>query len=390
MFKAKYQLIILGDSDNVYKNLIISTFLERINQVGVSKEMIEILTLSSIENYISKNPTTCLFFGNGINISNQEIEVLNILIKDAVFIVPLVKELDQYQSLTPPILEKINGTQLSSNNDIEIIVSILLEGFELLRKSRRIFVSYKRSESSKIALQLYQYLDSKGFNVFLDTHDLRPGAIFQDELWHQMVDTDIVVLLNTPNFFDSHWTSEEFSQANAMNINILQIIWPRTSRKRHSELCIPEYLNTSDFYLRSSNKLKSKTLIKLGSKIESLRARSLASRQDNIIQEFIRASHEQNINATLQSNKMIEVTETKNGDKFLIIPAIGVPQSLSYNQVDDIIQKTQKEKYKPILLYDHRNILKSWIIHLDYLDKHLPTKGAKISEIEKWLKTNCL
>src|SRR3546814_4229054 len=45
----------------------------------------------------------------------------------------------------------------------------------LFRSQRRVFVSYRRVESRAAALQLHDLLASRGFDVFLDTRDIRPG-----------------------------------------------------------------------------------------------------------------------------------------------------------------------------------------------------------------------
>jgi hypothetical protein len=43
------------------------------------------------------------------------------------------------------------------------------------------------------------------------------GVDFQSTLWHRMADSDVVILLDTPDFRTSHWTQRELSQANTTN-----------------------------------------------------------------------------------------------------------------------------------------------------------------------------
>ena len=58
---------------------------------------------------------------------------------------------------------------------------------------------------------------------------MRPGEPFRDVLWHRLADTEVIVLLDSPQFLDSRWTEEELSNANFTNVQILQLIWPSHS-----------------------------------------------------------------------------------------------------------------------------------------------------------------
>lgn len=331
----------------------------------------------------------CLYFGDpGGNFKN--VDLLNTLINDASLILPITNDLTQFKQTIPKLLETINGFELSSDENIESLVGVIMEGLGLLRNTRRIFISYKRDESSKVAIQLFEGLEKNGFDVFLDTHSVRPGEPFQEELWHRMADTDIVVLLNTPGFLKSEWTAKELAKANAMMIGILQLIWPTHNQEREAELSIPFQLQDADFgnnHFTDANSFLTNTVIeKIVKQAESLRARSLAARQDNIVTEFISAAKKTGVPAILHPEKIITLTKF-SGQAYVMIPTVGVPQAFRYNQAEDVAKKIAAIKDPQIyLLYDHINIRNKWLEHLDWLDKHLPIKTIKIFDAEKWLK----
>ena len=216
-----------------------------------------------------------------------------------------------------------------------------------LRISRRIFISYKRDESSPVAIQLFEQLEKSGFDVFLDTHSVRPSEPFQDELWHRLADTDVVVLLNTPGFLKSNWTTQELAKANAMSIGILQLIWPSHKMERDAELSIPLYLTDDDFgnpkFKDEKSYLTDGIISKIVSQVESLRSRCLASRQDNLISEFISYANKLGKNASLQPERFITV-KTSSGNEIEIIPTVGVPQAFTYNQSEELINKIASKK----------------------------------------------
>ena len=387
--KTNYQLIILGSKIDLIKK-IIDVFNLRISEMGINYNSISIINNTNFDKLYKGNaPSFCLYFGDN-NGEYQDTDFLKIILKDATLILPIVSDLKQFDKQIPEILRGINGFELSPNLGIEKLISSILEGLSLLRLSRRIFISYKRDESSLVAIQLFEKLERAGFDVFLDTHSIRPGELFQDELWHRMADTDVIVLLNTPGFLNSNWTTQELAKANSMSIGILQLIWPEHKLEREAELSLPFQLETSDFGNNTYENLQSYLTDSACDKIieltESLRARSLASRQDNIVSEFMSSADKMGHKVDLQSEKFMTLKNSKNKE-VVVIPTVGVPQAFTYNQSEELIfQIKTKEVTNAYILYDHRNIREKWITHLSWLDNYLPIKTIKITEAEEWLQ----
>lgn len=387
--RTKYQIIILGNK-NIFIKDILKTFFQHIKELKVIKESIIVIDRNNFQEYKANAPAVCLYFGKKDNPFN-DIDITAQLKQDANIILPIVDNLKEFNKSIPKLLWEINGVSLSSKNDIEPLVNSILEGFSLLRISRKLFISYRRNESSEVAIQLYEQLEKCGFDVFLDTHSIRPGEPFQEELWHRMADTDVIVLLNTPGFLDRKWTKEEVAQANAMSIGILQVVWPGHKLENIAKLGIPFQLFDSSFgnsHFKSANKyLSNNTVENLVKSVESLRARCLASRQDNIITNFILSAQRVNKVATLQPERYITI-KGDNDKEFIFIPTVGVPEAFTYNQSDELVCRLKSKDIKGYLIYDHLNIREKWLAHLSWLDNHLPIKSIKILEAEIWLQEN--
>ncbi|MCZ2393014.1 MAG: toll/interleukin-1 receptor domain-containing protein [Chitinophagales bacterium] len=386
---TKYQLIKIGE-DNSFYSEILETLYRHIIELGLLKEcIIEIDENNFATEYKANAPTFCLYFGSTSGyFANQDI--LAKLLTDATLILPVVTDLTKFTQQIPSELININGFQLATRNDIERLVSSILEGLSLLRLSRRLFISYKRDESSSVAIQLFEQFEKSGFDVFLDTHSIRPGEPFQEELWHRMADTDVVIMLNTPNFMKSHWTTQELAQANAMSIGVVQLVFPNHKLEREAELSIPIQLTYKDFencVLGTSTKnLTANSIQRIVSQVESIRARSLGARQDNIISEFISFAHKLNVKVQLQPEKFITVAK-KDGKELIVIPTVGIPQAFTYHQKEELIKRVkQNDKEEIYILYDQLNIRENWLKHLDWLDNYLPIKTIKILNSEQWLK----
>jgi TIR domain-containing protein len=391
--RTVYQLVLLGKV-TALNNQAGKIFKKRVKELGLPSDSIRIIYPSDFDAVYSRSsPSVCLYFGDHDLLAlSSHLPFLKVLWEDAVLILPVVSNLLKFKSLIPSELHNINGFELKDYTGLEGLVNRILEGFSLLRISRRLFISYKRDESTELAMQLYEHLDSAGFDVFLDTHSVLPGDKFQDELWHRLVDTDVVILLNSPNFFKSKWTREELAKASAMSIGVVQLIYPDVIPKKYASLCFPIYLEKEDFRRKISNsknaKLIKRTIKRIAREIEAVRAASLASRQNRLIQEFTATAAKHKHSTAIQPERFITLIKS-DGSRLDVIPTVGVPQSLNFNQIEELVELIRKSKTpKPFLLYDHRNILEKWESHLQWLNLHVPVKAIQVTNLDKWMTTS--
>jgi hypothetical protein len=259
----------------------------------------------------------------------------------------------------------------------------LLENFRLLRPDRRLFISYRRAEAQGIAIQLYEKLDALGFDVFLDTRGVPPATDFQSVLWHRLADSDVVVLLDTPGFRQSRWTRDELARANATSIQILHFLWPGSSPDGTSAFSEFHELEVADFvgadHIGENARLGSATVDAIGVMVESLRARALAARHRYLVDNFCDQARALGQSATVQSTRFIAL-ELTNSQNIAVVPAVGVPNAIRYQEIENAITGSGTPFAKIWLLYDERGILESWLAHVDWLNKHLPLSAVRVSE----------
>ena len=307
-------------------------------------------------------------------------------------ILPIFYEKESFSKQIPEALSNQNGLLFDRTSDVKI-VNLALEAFELLRNSRKVFLSYRRSESSSVAIQLYEALERNNFDVFLDTHSIKQGEPFQDELWHRMTDCDVIVLLNTKGFLDSRWCKEEIAEAGAKQIGIVQLIWPDHKPENTSEVSFTTQLLDIHFKLgiyddKDNAKLREDFVQDLIGQVESVRARNLRSRQDNLITEFtkIGAKHGKILN--LQPQRFITEYLGENRRR-IFIPLVGIPQSINCNQSAELKKEIKEYAIESIhLIYDDIRIRNKWIKHLDWLNDYLEVKTLKKQSFDLWLQKN--
>lgn len=311
-----------------------------------------------------------------------------ILLDSPAVVLPVVTSLIDFASRIPPALKATNGLELDpSDTSLEKVSGFVLELLGLLRKQRRLFISYKRSESAAVAQQLYHALDERLFDVFLDTLSVRPGDEFQEQLWHRMTDSDVVILLYTTSVHQSGWVENEIDRASAMKISVLQLIWPGVVRDRKTELFEPLYLSPDAFDKDQKEKVTDSEILRICSMVESLRASSLARREAELVGTLRDWAVKHEFDTAVQPARFVDVRCDRS--RFVrVIPSVGVPDSESIQNcalapVDGVAPM------QLALLYDSFNVTKSWAKHLDWLGRYLPVKMLKILDLEEWLKSLC-
>ncbi|HLU86510.1 MAG TPA: toll/interleukin-1 receptor domain-containing protein [Taishania sp.] len=387
--KYKYQLIVLG-SDVIVKQEILNQIVLELENLNLPKEFVKVIPASSVDtDYEGNQPAFGLYFGD-VNGDFKDLEITEKLLKDGTMILPIF--FNGFKSDIPSVLSNQNAIQYHSN-EINRITNIVLEAFELLRSTRKVFISYKRAESSSVAIQLYEALEGNNFDVFLDTHSIQKGEPFQDELWHRMTDCDVIVLLNTPEFLESHWCKEEFAEASAKQIGIVQLIWPNhqiIDIDKSSYISYPIQLKENDFIngiIDSSGCFTKSVLDQVVVEVESVRARNLAARQDNLITEFRNIAEKNNRKVTVQPEKIL-TEDLANGEHIIYIPTIGIPQSTSCQSAEIKKELMGYDEVSIRLIYDDLRIRDKWLKHLEWLNDNFKKdiKTLKKQDFESWLQ----
>lgn len=382
-----YQILFLGNTNSNTCNKIKKRFYALLKERGLEKSIIVELN-GTMSGYKINNPTFAFYFGKKDH-DNKDIDALKKLIEKRNTVFPIF--FSNFEQEIPEILHPINGIRYT---DIQLdnIVNVAFEELRLLRKKRRVFISYKRSDSTAIANQLYDVLSRNQFDVFLDTYSIRGAADFQAELHHRITDSDILIQLNSPGFMDSVWCEEEINEANARQVGILQLNWPEVLQKSTTHLCTSIKLDEKDFkrkiYNKKNSTLKKSVLNKISAKVESLRARNIAAREVSLTAEFAKEAERQG--RTILKEHIFLVEKRKDGKKWYYIPAIGVPQSMDYYESTETIKQWISGNNLPdkvFLIYDDLRILPKWISHLDWMNNYLEVKSIKKQNFTTWIQS---
>lgn len=313
-------------------------------------------------------PTVAVFFGcPGASLpEHSNLMRLNIPI------VPLVSDVANVSKELPECLRPLNALALvPADTKLVKPASVALQCLGLLPTQRRVFVSYRRTESRDVAVQLFEALSARQFDVFLDTHSVGAATDFQSVLWHRLCDCDVVVMLDTPGFFDSRWARLEWGRATDKHISILQVLWPGHTPSRYSSLATPRFLTEGNF---ASGKLTEAVIDDIALQVEGLRSKSVALRHANIA-GHLRSSIER-MGGSIEGigTRRSIVMKLSSGSAVVAHPSVGVPTAVTLHEA-----VRDGDRRRTIVVYDHVGLSDEWMTHLDWL-------GANFKGVQ-WIKS---
>jgi hypothetical protein len=377
-----YELAILGAATPAELTRITQTIAEMVSDFGL--KIGDDVLIHEASSVLSRDPRAAFaaaYFGGD---PTRDLNEIQALVGASLPVIPTVGPKGSFVSDIPQSLQSSNGLRRRADDpSMTELAAALLEIVGLLRKQRRVFVSYRRTESRAAAIQLHDMLTGRGFDVFLDTHDIRPGEPFQEVLFHRLCDSDVLVMLDTPTYFDSKWTTQELGRARAKEIHILRVVWPGHTPSRFTALAETVYLDTADLS-GPEGPIVATAVDNIIVGVERLRSKSIASRYMSITGR-LRADVER-IGASVSgigSHRAVSII-LEDKRQVWAYPIVGIPTAELLN---DVAEKAKRADYKDvaILVYDHVGLSNAWAEHLKWLDDNIEVVRAIKSAEASWV-----
>ena len=211
--------------------------------------------------------------------------------------------------------------------------------------------------------------------MFLDTHVIEAGVVFQEALWHELCDSDVLMMLETPSYFASRWTNAEYGRALAKGIGVVRVQWPdstpsaKTATASRVEL-LPDELGADGM-------LADTAIQRICVQLEAVRCLSHATRQLSMI-SAVQAAIERVDGAFhgIGLNRAISIS-LRSGRPLHVQPVIGVPTAQTLQRAME-----QSGGNGCAVVYDHFGIRPEWLSHMNWL-------AAQI-EGSRWIRqTDC-
>lgn len=370
---STYEIGLLGDVTDVDRDTIAATIRNLVADfdLDVGRDVM-VRVGDKFDERDLRAATAAAYFGGTVQADQ---ELTRRAFASSLPVIPTIPAAGNFDALVPAFLQGANGLRRRADDpEMRELALALLECVGLLRRQRRAFVSYRRVESRNAAVQLHDLLSGRGFDVFLDTHDIRPGEPFQDVLWHRLCDSDVMVMLDTPTYFESKWTRQELGRARAKEIHVLRVVWPDHTPTEHTDFAETIYLDQAELS-GGDGPIIDEVADQIILAVESLRSRSIASRYMSITGK-LRAEVER-IGGALDgvgAHRAISL-RLPDDSKIWAYPIVGIPTA---DLLNDVAEKARQadQREMPVLVYDHIGIRDQWVAHLKWLDENISTVRA--------------
>ena len=325
-------------------------------QLGLSADEI-VLSISPPIFRPNRRSCAAVLFIGGPN--GADFDIAAAVDQHAIPVLPIVSTPSAVAVEVPLSLRTINCLFLNEAS-LERVFSALLECVGLLPRQRRVFLSYRRTETTAAAVQLFAELSARQFDVFLDTHSIGGGVDFQEQLWHHLSDVDVLLMLDSPAYFASRWTDAEYGRALAKGIGVLRVKWPEATPSASTSTASLVELLAAD--LRPDGQLIAAAVQRVCHQLEAVRSLSHALRMVSLM-ESIRSAINQiegHVDA-VGPGRMMQVT-LRNGRRISVQPTLGVPTAVTMQET-----LTRAGHGNCAVIYNHYGMMKHWQDHLDWL-----------------------
>jgi hypothetical protein len=202
--------------------------------------------------------------------------------RQAMPVLPLVHPGANVFAMLPEPIRPLNAVEWSDPPGPP--TQAILRLFGLVEAERRLFLSYRRNESSALALQLRRALSERAYDVFLDRFSVPPAADFQHRIDVELSDKAFVLLLESPSVTDSEWVQHEVVFALAHQISLLALVLPDTQpAQRHASIPDALRLELADADLTTGGELRPAALARVLDEVETSYAGQLRRRRAGML-----------------------------------------------------------------------------------------------------------
>lgn len=139
-------------------------------------------------------------------------------------VLPVMREGGDAATVLPVGVRHLNAAvwKKSVEESVDEVLGLAGIGTE----DRRVFVSYRRVETTEVAEQLFDELSRYRFDVFVDRFRVPPGRDFQERLTDELAHKAMIVVLESNTILHSEWVGHELAFAKKHGLGRLAVALP--------------------------------------------------------------------------------------------------------------------------------------------------------------------
>ncbi len=256
-----------------------------------------------------------------------DLESLRHAAQASIALLPVVTD-ERAQASLPPPLHDLNWVRWEDKG--RRLIDVILRMLGLVESERRVFLSYRRAETSELADQLRDALARRNFDVFLDRFSIEPGGNVQGRIDIELGDKAFVLVLESPTLCDSKWIRHEITYAIRHRIPLQALALPDLGDRRVTEL--DEYrcvLGEDDIEGEGNQRiLRAEALVRICDHIEVMHADRLRRHREQLMASLKKWLDEAGHNPRVGSDWTILATEGERDVVYLVTPRAPTPTDL--------------------------------------------------------------
>lgn len=281
-------------------------------------------------------------------------------------ILGILQSSTNFRNFIPQELNPVNAIEIDSTLAIGKLKCFILEYFGLLESNRKVFISYKRSDSLKFVHQLHDALIAAHYKPFLDSYSITYGVDFQEYLKHELSDSSVFIFVNTPNYELSKFTMEELNACNKLQMGVIEVFAPNSKVFKEAEFAkryiLPSEIDANKlfepFVLRDIISVLENNRLE----IQSFREKALADQLKAMVPDV-----------QLNSDRRCYVSQNKDKEFY---PLYHIPVSFDIQKISEVSDKAKQAFGFYNGLYCRSDVRN----HINWLNGILPVQVLDVSK----------
>ena len=167
-----------------------------------------------------KGPSICLYF---VEKQLHSEDYLKRILSRRIYIIPI--KMDENSGEPPGLLAGFNQIVLEEFH-VTRLAEVVLRRLGLSEESRKLFISYKITDTKDFADLLFIELSKIGFQIFLERHSLSGGENLPTTIEREIEDASLLLVIESDLAHESSWVEREVQYALILQIPVLILAFP--------------------------------------------------------------------------------------------------------------------------------------------------------------------
>ncbi len=317
------------------------------------------------------HPAAAVFIG-GPAANTAVDDEAEIVLRKRLFLMPVMPPGARPAVFLPSPVSDVLAEEQSAGWE-ERVATRLLEELGLGTGVPRVFISYFQRDSIRIARQLQDGLAQSGISVFLDTHVLRRGSVLPLDIHDEIVRSDLLVQLRSPNVALSSWVDKETALAKRAGVGVLSLLWPSQSPVPG---LITHALVPNDF--TSPDELEPGTVGVIVLRVHEQRLRAFALRRARMQQRILSEALSVRFPAYIDTKTPAVIIKRRRRLE-QVVALVGTPSS---NDLQAVTHRHRQGRKRPRLCLDEMAQPRS-SAHWKWLAAYLPIRLNSLDQLHR-------